>query len=722
MNNPSQNRWLRFDRMLSDSLWKQFTWIICILIILWGISFVLLSLSGYPWYQFCDSHDVRPWLMPLYLLIDTNALNNLYLNTTDDGAAHGWMLIVSSITYLFGLFIFNGVIISVLSNYIAQRKDSYMHGISRYAFSGHYVIMGYDDMVPSIIADIFRRNPEAQILVLSAAETIKIRERIRKSVKREYVDRIIVNYGHRIAKEYYPDIHLESAKEIFVVGKRVLPDHDAVNIECVESILDYLSNFPIESNPKRITCVFEDFDTYSAFKLADIFTQARKLRIDFVPYNYYVGWAKQVFIARQYYSTHDDKCYTYPSLYRSGIGYNDEHHVHLVFVGTSTFAVAFAMEAAQLLHFPNGTSYSVSPEKPHTPIRTKITFIDKNADTEMLLFRTRNRHFFEIQSCSYVDMTTNEIKEELIPATVFKGEDGDFLDIDFEFIKGDVYSDLVQEKLSEWATDEKQYLSLFLAHSNQRDNFCLGMNMPDAIYEHDVPIFIRQDNADTFVTDLRLVHADKKKFYTTPDGKTIEEKVLPQRYAHLYPFGMNNTAYYQNEHNTLRAQLYNYLYETADYGKLLFTDIDKLRATPVLPLIREAQERWQKLPIAHKWSNIYAVEMIPCKLASMEMMQQEQRLTEEQTNDCMAEVEHNRWNVEKLLMGYRKPKSSEDKYSITGDDSDAEMSRKMLQMKKNSHYIHHDIRPYSKLDKIKELDMQFTQYIPWIVMVDTEIK
>jgi hypothetical protein len=717
MSTNLRNRWLRFDRMLTGSLWKQFTWILCILFLTWLISYVFLNCSGAAWREFCAAHDVKPWLLPLYLLIDANALNSLYWGDGNgDEAIHGWMLFVSSFTYLVGLFIFNGVIISVLSNWIAQRKEDYTYGVSRYRSSGHYVIMGYDDMVPSVIADIFRRDPQAYILVLSAVPSVKIRERLRKAVKREYFDRIVVYYGHRIAREYYSDIQLEAAKEIYVVGKRSLPNHDAVNVECVESIFNYLSAPDIASLPKRIFCVFEDIDTYSAFQCADIFEKAKQLHINFIPYNYYVGWAKQVFVARRYFSSLGDQRYTYPAVYRNGIGYNDPHYVHLVFVGTSTFAVAFAKEAAHTLHFPNGTKN----------IKTRITFIDLNADKEMRLFRTRNRSFFEIQSCTYRDLSSNEHTCEVLPPTRFSGEKADFLDIDFEFIKGDVFSADIQNEIDRWANDKQAYLSIFLAMSNQRDNFAIAMNMPEAVYDTDVPVFIRQDSADTFVTELRNAHTvlptedgsiDKReKFHIIADDGTVHEEKRTQKYANLYPFGMYETAFFFSETDTCRAQLYNYLYETAEYPAIRFLDFKVLDETPKEEIRQKANDCWMKLKVSLKWSNLYAIESIPCKMASFEAMKKEDHpLDEEQQIECMAQVEHNRWNVEKLLMGYRKPQDHEDKYALTRQDEEVQKQKELVYNNKKYQFVHSDIRPYDQLDDIRRLDKQFTLYIPWIL-------
>ena len=130
--------------------------------------------------------------------------------------------------------------------------------------------------------------------------------------------------------------------------------------------------------------MFRDLDTYAAFKTSEIFKEVGKLGIEFVPYNFHAGWAKQVFVKRVYkdFDIHGVE-YPYPAVYGNGITPDNDKYVHLVFVGTTNLAVAFAMEAANVLHFPNANKK-----------RTRITFIDINADKERDEFITRNRHFF----------------------------------------------------------------------------------------------------------------------------------------------------------------------------------------------------------------------------------------------------------------------------------------------------------------------------------------
>ena len=593
--------------------------------------------------------------------------------------------------------------------------------------------MGWDDMVPSIITHIFDKDKDAYVLLMSAAEADNIRERLRKVFNEEQIKKIIINFGHRMSKDYYKDIHIETAEQVYIVGKRSLPAHDAINVECVDSICTYLKQPEVEGRPKRIVCVFDDLDTYSAFKTSEIFGKVNDLGIEFVPYNFYAGWAKQVFV-KGFHKDMDrpDEEITYPAVYGKGyseddktaLTEDDQHYVHLVFVGTTNFAVAFAMEAAHILHFPNGNKMA-----------TRITFIDLNADKEMGEFITRNRHFFEVQRHRYIDVS-GEYKTGSYSSlpwqqpTVFNKEQGydryvdyDFLDVEFEFIKGDILSASIQNLICEWASDKKgQYLSIFLAMSNQRQNFVMSMNMPDDVYNNEIPIFIRQDRSDNFVSDLReadeaIKNDPKKNVYSVvKSGELVEEKNKPGRYSNIYPFGMNETAYSADEKSLQRAKLINYLYctmlPTGHFQSMLALDAMSEDAIET-----EANQHWKGLSVALKWSNLYNAYNLRIKLAilrSVRGLRQDDISRDiwsisDNEAEMLARVEHNRWNVEKLLMGFRKPHREEDKYT----DENAAFKNELKRNK--GRFIHHDIRPFEKLDDIKELDKEFARYIPWIM-------
>ena len=724
MNKSHSRIKLGFDRLLSKSIWRQFAILGITLVHIFFLSWFFLHLSGCKWENFCESKNLSEWLLPLYLLIDSNALNNLYIHSVN-----GWALFVSSIIYVIGMFIFNGMIISLMTNSIERRVKSHEEGHIHYLKSGHYIIMGYDDMVPSIIAHIFEKSKDAYILLMSAAEAPYIKEKLKRTFNEKQLEKIILNYGHRMSTDYYKDIHLESSNEIFIVGLRSVPAHDAINVECVDSICHYLKQPEVKERPKRITCVFEDLDTYAAFKTSEIFKDVKELKIEFIPYNFYAGWAKQVFVKRFHKDMdHPNEEIKYPAVYGKGYTPKDEialtkedpRFVHLVFVGTTNFAVAFAMEAANVLHFSNGDK-----------VKTRITFIDINADKEKDVFIARNRHLFEIQSYLYQDLTNSSLMEKIAKmpdtqASYFKkkGEDRDFLDVEFEFIKGDVFSKKVQDVINNWAMEhnKKQYLSIFLALADQRQNFAFGMNMPDEVYYNEVPIFIRQDRSDNFVSNLRTTdeaikdNSKKNTYYKVENGELVK-KQQGGRYAHIYPFGMNETAYSADEKSLQRAKLINFLYCTANYSNNKFQGILALDAMSKEQIWAEADHYWKDLSVALKWSNLYNAYNLRIKLASLRAMRHlaiddtsrdTWPLSEEEV-EIIARVEHNRWNVEKLLMGYRKPHQDEDKYAPQNESFKADLK------KNKERFIHHDIRPFDDLDSVKELDYEFSRYIPWIM-------
>ena len=706
--------WLGFDRALAHDLLRQLAILAVVLLVALGISYLMLSWSGAEWKEFCEAEHLCKYLLPLYLLTDSNALNNLYMGS-DGTHVHGWMLLASSITFLFGAFIFNGVIIGIITNSIERRVKSHQEGRIHYLKSGHYIIMGYDDMVPSIISYIFNKDKDAYILILTAKDTLGIKEILLKSFNEKQMERVIINYGHRITTDAFKDICLESAEEVFVVGNHSNSAHDAINVECVDSICRYLEQEKTKQCPNRITCVFKDLDTYAAFKTSEIFRKVGKLGMEFVPYNFYTGWAKQVFVKREYkdFDNPELEPYKYPCVYGKGIKPDDSKHVHLVFVGTTNFAVAFAMEAAHVLHFPNADK-----------ARTRITFIDRNADKEKDEFITRNRHFFELQPFMYSDLT-NEIEQKKEKQgqrdeyVVFKKEP-QFLDLEFEFIKGDIFSKNVQDEIEKWAKDtDGQYLSIFLALADQRQNFVIGMNMPDAVYDNAVPVFIRQDRSDNFVTNLRNADSkadkDKLTYARVKDDGTLDSQKRDARYANIYPFGMNETAFSADDYSLKRAKLINYLYSTANYDTYKFPGILVLDAMSEDTIWKEADKLWRELTVALKWSNLYNAYTMRTKLVTLRAMRgldvddtsHDYQPLSDYEAEQLAVVEHNRWNVEKLLMGFRKPRREEDKY---------EHPEYAAKLGKNKNlFIHHDIRPFSQLGTIRELDYEYSRYIPWIM-------
>ncbi len=725
---------LAFDRLLSKGSAKQLLIVVSLLVALFAISFGMLYVSSNDWIEYCHNKDISLWIFPLYLLIDPNVFHDLLYNTDKNITIGDFTLFVSGLTFVAGILLFTGAFVSILTNVISRRVENHINGLIPYLKSGHYIIMGYDDMVPSIISHILLKDSKTYVILLTAVNAQIIREKLRKSFSNEQIKRIIINYGLRTSKEFYNDIHLEKSKQIFIVGLRFLPAHDAMNVECIDSICSYLEEKKrikrekttksrtqeqvSNQNLKRITCVFEDIDTYTAFKTTEIFMRVKNLNIELIPYNFYMDWAKRVFVAKEYQEKRQET-FAYPSTYGNGIGPNDEKYVHLVFVGITNFSVAFALEAAHLFHFPNFN-------KTTKRLKTRITFIEKNAETEMTKFITRNRHFFDVQSYYYRDLTSIEggcevLRHDLLSKDI---REHDFLDVEFEFVKGDIFSRQVQNVVGEWAKDKGQYLSVFLSTDDQRENFMMGMNMPDEVYDNEIPVFIRQDQSDNLVSNLRKTDVNSVHNHCFVENGRLKSEGRKGRYANIYPFGMCDMAYYMNENAFETAKLINFLYSEAENNR--FKNEKELSAILANRKPNEGtpDSEWGKLSVREKWSNMYNAYNIPCKMACLramrglvpsDMSHDLDPLTERGIQ-VLAATEHNRWNVEKLLMGYRKAKPEEDKYE--------QKKLSPQEVKENTEFlfIHHDIRPYDDLDDVKQLDCEFVKYIPWILKMTQEKK
>lgn len=681
------HRWLlRFDRTFSDGIWNQIVILIGFFLIAFIIGVLLCSLI--PFGE--DGKKIPFYEWALYLFIDGNALSTLYMDNYQEGNRI-WGVIVGVLGSILGVIIFGGMLISVLSNMLQRRVENFRTGKNTYVIENHYVILGYDEIVPSIIKQICT-NADAYVLLQSSLPSEEIAEKIHSSIAQDCEKRVIIKNGHRTSLNDLEEMKLNQACSIYIVGDRTKASHDAMNIDCMEKVYEVLKKNKEKGLPESITTVFEDQDTYAAMQVADLFDNIRDLDIEFIPYNFYADWAKQMFVDCRYTDNDEQR---YPSIDGIGITEDAPNHVHLVIVGTSNFGVTLGVEAAKMLHFPNFKKEQNL---------TRITFIDLNADKEKDLFMTRYRHFFEIQAHWY--------DGKKFPATKFEGEKSDFLDVEFEFIKGDVYSAQIQKQIADWASDETQLLSLIFAMRDSRHNMAIAMNLPDEVYEKNVPVFVRQNTSSKFLAKLH----EKSEMPTKKivvENNMIKEIPLKGRYANLYPFGMTDIIFDVDKRAQRMAECINHLYSKCD--ELQWERI------PTCEEVKnctwdEIHEKWISLPVALQWSNLYSAYNIVYRIHTIKAMRNSDADITEITDkeaETLGRVEHDRWNVEKLLLGYRKPSEAEDYYSKCNF-----INGKKVKAMKNAHkdfFIHCDIRPYTELDEIQEIDKEIIRFIPWFI-------
>ena len=635
---------LSFDRSFSERGTRQLVWLTVVVIAVFAMLFVV-SLF-FPFEEVNEEgQEMGRFLRMITLFIDPGAIEKLKEST------HVFGIVVA----VSGMIVMTGMFISVLTNMLDVRVDRFRNGEISYDLRNHVVIIGMDDLVPSLVEQICKSSKfrDSYILVQSTEETEEVKSRIHNVLDKEYEPRVVIYRGKRNSKEDLKKLNVDKAKSVFITGESGETDRDSMNLEAMRLIADIRKVTGLEAPvmPLPVAVQFEYQTTFSAFQVTDLAGQWRE-QIDFCPFNFYESWAKKVFVSHCY--MHDNERIDYPLLDREAITYDSDKTVHLIILGMSRMGVAMGTFAAHLLHFPNFC-------RDHGK-KSRITFIDAHAEREMDFFRNRYRGLFEISSTLYRDYSGAEVEEKVLPPTCFSGKDADFLDVEFEFIKGNVESTAIQNYLKDMAINEDRLTSVFVCLKEASHNMVVGLSLPNEIYDREIPVFIRLKSSEALLTMLNQSGGDGKY----------------SKYSNLYPFGMLENCYDLDYDKLELAQWINYSYASP-------TDKD----TPA--------SLWRQLPIALQWSNFYSAYSRDFKLRSFEGALQGVLSETDIERLCM--VEHNRWCMEKLLLGFRKP-HQEEQAMIDRREMIFEAGReiKVARWYKNR-FVHSDLVPNEQLDK-----------------------
>ena len=396
-------------------------------------------------------------------------------------------------------------------------------------------------------------------------------------------------------------------------------------------------------------------------KLTQPFDRLSERLIDFLPFNFYETWAEKVLV-RGLYTPHDkgSEVIRYVPIDGDGIGYDSNRYVHLVIVGMTSMGIAMGVKAAHIAHYPN---FLRDRSK-----RTRISFIDMNADTEFDRLRGRYDSLFDMCDYRVID-TVEPAKSYANPNT-----DDKFTDIEFEFIKGSVESRPIQELLQHWAEEEDgRLLTIAICFEIPQKSIATALYMPRLVYEKAHSILVRQNVSCSTIELIRKAH----------------------QYGKLRAFGMLDECYDIDDDCMKRVRRINFIYH---------------KITPEQPFPQtlndiEARALWEELSTVHRWSNVYNAHSIPSKRRSFGKSEPENLDEDTALIEMMAEVEHNRWNMEKLIMGYRP--------TTPGEDEEIQRLGKERKRKiERESFAHTYIKPYEALsESVKDYDRLIMKYL-----------
>ena len=331
---------------------------------------------------------------------------------------------------------------------------------------------------------------------------------------------------------------------------------------------------------------------------------------------------------------------------REPITLQSDRHVHLVIFGMNDMAEAVAISAAHVAHYPNYV-------RDHS-LRTRITLVETQAEQKSKDFIKRYQHLFD-NSYYRIVKPSEEEAIKLFHKPMYSDVREDFVDVEWEFVEAEVSNDILRNKLSQWASDSKQLLTIVMADSDNNKNISEAMLLPKAIYKEDIPVYIysRHGEASVPTKNMRL-------------------------------FGMQDSGYDTTLPLARMAKNINFI-----YGRC-YADEEQVRYAAEIDF-EERETAWSKLPMVKRMSSIYNAMSLATKMHSIGLKEDEwDKFYDIPQHDIeiLAQTEHNRWSVEELILGWR-PCTEEEQQRVEADIT----QKRVLK----SNRVHYDLRAYDDL-------------------------
>ena len=552
--------------------------------------------------------------------------------------------------------------------FVSCRPHRHRMGLCRYHFENHLLILGGSRRVANLLGAVANRPELAarSIVILTNQPVEQFRNRLQSALPPE-ARRLSVTYyfGERTNEAELRSCYVETASHLFIIGEDDESEHDALNVACWKLIRALRANSP------QVAQCYLSLLHNATTNLFHMLPQEAHTSVETTIINHYESIAQQLLSG--------DSPYSAPyTLDRGIITADSDRYVHLVVVGMTPMGCAFATTAAHLCHYPN-----FNPESPH-PLRTRITLIDPSAYLRTNQFKTAYPHIFTLSHSRYVTDANSWLQER--PDSRF----GDFLDIEWEFIKGSVEEDWVRVLLASYADDPKQVLTVAFCGSSPERNFAHAIHLPPQYYA--VP---DDEDVEPSAACRALPHPLVYVYQPTTGAllETVGTEVL--RFRNLLPFGESVGSYDPLLTKPIAvAKRINYLYQREKSGK----EFTSMPAAGAL-----LDDLWQQLSYAEKMSHIHAANALPAHFRSLgiALPLSPQPFGDPDWVETLSRMEHARRNIEKLLAGFSPMPAAErdqlDAALLSDDPACRQEARIILNRNTNQRFIFKDIAPYARL-------------------------
>ena len=324
-----------------------------------------------------------------------------------------------------------------------------------------------------------------------------------------------------------------------------------------------------------------------------------------------------------------------------------------------------------------------------------------------------------------------------------------FLDIQWEFIQGNIASEEIQKYMIEEAEktfpsddengekggEKKQNAiecTVAICFNNPQQSAATAVYLPEKLLKRVNQVLVYQQNKFELV---KMVSSSELEW---------------KRYEKLKPFGMLEDCYTKNMFEDIRAQLVHRLYYRQDdiIAPNGNDEKSKLDALAMFDSeIDEMKRHWDELDMSSKLANINLVDSLGTKLRSLGTVEYqdlkdlsfnakarclrifsdgirediEETLKSSQKDvEYMVKIEHTRWLTERLIMGYRPVNSEELKQlqDLENDEIEFLNKKDSLKVKNRAHLdicSNATLHDADKLIGRKNNDKKIVEKLPYVI-------
>lgn len=584
-----------FGKLMSDKPWKQIRWIVYILLfIIVAIGLITIFVIKPSCGIFCRDYCAFSWKEDFW-----NALISFFSPVPIYNSGHKFLRFLAFLT---GTIFFSGVIIAFITNFIRTAGERFLNGTAGYKFKGHVLFLGYDEMMIGTLRQELKKDDDQKkktdYVIAVPNDAAGVRNAIYQHLRHGQMQHVFVVQASLINTEDLKSIaHVHAAKKIFIIGQPDEPTHDAINLKCLGLIA---AINPLTKAGLPVPCYYYLRNQATFFMIHRIALQAEIFRKDIEAAKMtFCGDTVEKFIkASEPFNFHE-------SIARHILFQSEEHdtdtlHInfakgnpHLVIYGMTPMGIALMRDVLMTQHLQGR--------------RLKITMVDDNAQEEMHYLIGRHRPFFEKCHYTFKDLD-DEGKDFDHPAVL------DYLDVDVEFIQGNVANQRMSEYIREWVKDKTEPLAIAICTRESPKNMALALYMPREVFEAKIPIWVYQDGDNSMNSFVET--EDKNNLYNSICiFSTLEYGIADRRTSLQWQLAKAVGDGYARRHPD---------------GK---------------------EYQWEYSQPKNRWSSLYGAIS---KIAMLRNIGKDHPpiLLEKSDKERLAISEHDRWNTEKLLNGW----------------------------------------------------------------------